>query len=62
MKIKRFRKLVLGRETLRQLEGQEAILAQGGAVAPVKTEWTICATNCENCNWVTQRVTCSVGC
>ena len=48
MKKKVSKKLALSKETLLDLKSES--LVNAGATAPVKTEWTICQTNCENCS------------
>jgi hypothetical protein len=49
MKKKVSKKLTLSKETLLDLKS-ESLVNAGAGTAPVKTEWTICQTNCENCS------------
>jgi hypothetical protein len=49
MKKKVSKKLTLSKETLLDLKS-ESLMNAGAGTAPVKTEWTICQTNCENCS------------
>ena len=43
------KKLTLSKETLLDLTS-ESLVNAGATTAPVKTEWTICQTNCQNCS------------